>query len=317
MEKPTLNSPLKIGFLVVALAYFLFTAHTMFTLSWIGEWESFSGTLSFIIFVEDISAVVGVAFRLVASAAALGGIILYLKRGLSRQSVFRLLRVVLVGEAVYWLGLLVSGVLPLLSTLGFTIWRVDGHISTLPILTSLFTNEIPVLVASIAIPAVLFKLTYELNPSKPIKGAAKWGLIAGATYLFVFWLNNTSLWTLAVMRQGTKYLVNYPENLFSFVLSVICVLALTIYLADFAKKQAGTCIQNLNLRAVGAIITSLGLLCLLNYLTWIFFGRDEIWSNWWAWFLGHNLNLWLLSLPLVGLPLLFRQKHSKDDSQIN
>ena len=30
-----------------------------------------------------------------------------------------------------------------------------------------------------------------------------------------------------------------------------------------------------------------------------------VWSTWYAWFLGHNLDLWFLSLPLVGLPLIF------------
>jgi hypothetical protein len=86
-----------------------------------------------------------------------------------------MLRLVLIGEAIYWLGLLASGVLPLFSTLGLATWRVNGHVSTLPVLTSLLTNEIPLLVESIAIPAVLFKLSYELNPNKPAKGAIKWG----------------------------------------------------------------------------------------------------------------------------------------------
>ncbi len=44
---------------------------------------------------------------------------------------------------------------------------------------------------------------------------------------------------------------------------------------------------------------------LWNYLTWIYFGGDAVWSYWYAWFLGHNLDLWFLSLPLMGLPLLF------------
>ena len=310
MAEQKFYSPLKIGFLIVALAYFLFTFHAMFTLSWIGEWESFSGSFRFVIFVEDITANIGIASRLVASAIAFAGVIFYFaKRGLSTQTTKKVLRLVLIGEAIYWLGLLASGVLPLLSTLGFAAWRVNGHISVLPVWISLLTNEIPLLVESIAIPAVLFKLASELSPNKPAKGAIKWGLIAGTIYVLVFWLTNTALWVSTVMRQGVQYLTSYPENLFSFALTSVGMLALTVFTAYFAKKSVGTEeVEKLDLKTVGAIIVALGLFYLWNYLTWIFFGTDEIWSNWYQWFLGHNLNLWLLSIPLVGLLLLFKRK---------
>jgi len=310
MAEQKFYSPLKIGFLIVALAYFLFTFHAMFNLSWIGEWESFGDPFGFVIFVEDIIAAFGVASRLVASTIAFAGVILYfVKKGLSTQTTIKVLRLVLIGEAIYWLGLLASGVLPLFSTLGFATWRVNGHVSTLPVLTSLLTNEIPLLVGSIAIPVVLFKLSYELNPNKPATGAIKWGLIAGSVYVLVFWLTNTALWVTTVLRQGMEYLTSYPQNLLSFTLTSIGMLALTVFTAYFAKKSIGTqSAEKLELKTIGAIITALGLFYLWNYLTWIFFGRDEIWSNWYGWFLGNNLNLWLLSIPLLGLPLLFEQK---------
>jgi hypothetical protein len=282
----------------------------MFNLSWIGEWEAFGDPFRFVIFVEDITANVGIAFRLVASTIAFTVVILYfVKKELSTQTIMKMLRLVLVGEAIYWLGLLASGVLPLLSTLGFATWRVNGHVSTLPVLTSLLTNEIPVLVGSIAIPVILFKLSYELNPNKPAMGAIKWGLIAGSVYVLVFWLTNTALWVTTVLRQGMGYLTSYPQNMLSFALTSLGMLALTVFTAYFAKKSIGTQnVKKLELKTIGAIITALGLFYLWNYLTWIFFGRDEIWSNWYGWFLGNNLNLWLLSIPLLGLPLLLEQK---------
>ena len=89
------------------------------------------------------------------------------------------------------------------------------------------------------------------------------------------------------------------------------MLVLTVFTVYFAKKSVGTeSVEKLELKTIGTIIIALGLFYLWNYLTWIFFGRDEIWSNWYVWFLGVNLNLWLLSIPLVGLPLLFAQKAS-------
>jgi hypothetical protein len=282
----------------------------MFTLSWIGEWENLGGgggsLFSTIIFVEDISASIGLVFRFSASIAALAGIILYfVKKGLSAQTTMKVLRAVLVGEAIYWLGLLVSGVLPLVFMGSF------GDRSLLSILTSLLTSEIPLLVESIAIPVALFKLAHELNPNKPVKGAIKWGLIAGAVYVLVFWLVNTGLWIGTIQTKGVEYLTSYLENLFSFALTTTGMFALTVFTAYFAKKSIGTeTIEKLKLKTVGAISIALGLFFLWNYLTWIFFGRNEIWSTWYAWFLGHNMDLWLVSIPLVGLPLLFERKPS-------
>ena len=72
MTKLSVWSPLKIGLFIVVISYFLFTFKAMFTLSWVGEWEAFEGSLRLIIFVEDVSAATGVAFRLVASAPSCG-----------------------------------------------------------------------------------------------------------------------------------------------------------------------------------------------------------------------------------------------------
>jgi hypothetical protein len=309
MAESRFYSPLKIGLLIVALTYFLFTLHAMFTLTWIGEWEAFGDPFRTVVLVEDISANIGIASRLVASATAIAATILYLvKRGLPPQTTTKLLRLIFVGEAIYWLGLFASGVLPLFSTLGFATWRVNGHVSTLPVVTSLLTNEIPILAGSIAIPPVLFKLTHELKPNKPARKAIKWGLITASVYVSVFWLTNTALWATTLLRQGTEYLTSHPENLLSFASTSIGMLALTVFTAYFTKKSIGTeSVEKLELKTVGAITIALGLFYLWNYLSWILFGTDETWSNWYVWFLGNNLNLWLLSIPLAGLPLLFEQ----------
>lgn len=311
MTKPNFYSPIKIGFLIVAVAYFLFTFRAMFTLSWVGEWEAFSGSLRLIIFSEDISAAIGVAFRLVSSAIALGAVILYFaKKGFPTNKLKKLFRLIVIGEAVYWLGLVTTAVLSLTSSLGITIWRVNGHVSTIPMFTSLLIYEIPLLIQSIVIPAVLFKLSHELAPSKPIKGAIKWGLIAGTVYIFVFWITSTAMWVSTVLRQGIQYLTAYPENLLSFTLTSFGLLALTIFTAYFTKKSIATeRLEELDTPKIGGIVTTLGLLYLSNYLIWLFFGSDQTWSYWYLWFLG-NLNMWLLTLPMAGLPLLFKQKSS-------
>jgi thiamine transporter ThiT len=117
------------------------------------------------------------------------------------------------------------------------------------------------------------------------------------------------MWIITLLEKGTGYLTSYPENLLSFILTIFGLLALAIYTAYFTKKSSGAeTLQELNLKIVGVIIIALGMYFLWNYLTWIFFGGDYLWSDWYAWFLGHNLDLWMLSLPLLGLPLLFTDK---------
>jgi hypothetical protein len=300
MAEPKFYSPLKIGLLIVSIAYFLFTFHALFTLSWIGEWEYLTGSFSLWIFIIDVSAFVGLVFRFIASLIAVAAIIFYFaKKGLSTPTTFKVLKWILVLEAIYWVPLFVSGVMGFLPGFG----EAAGLSFNL-----LITTGIPCLVSSIAIPIALFKLASNLNPDKPAKNAIKWGLIAGTVYVFVFWLNNAGMWIATLLSKGTEYVSAYPENLLSFALTIYGLPVLAIFTAYFMGKSIGTeALEKLKLRTIGAIMVALGLYFLWNYLTWIFFGGDHLWSDWYAWFLGHNLDLWMLSLPLVGLPLLFKR----------
>jgi hypothetical protein len=292
-------SPLKIGLFTVVVAYFLFTLHAMFILSWVGEWRGLPEPAATWILITDVSAEITLVFRFVAGAVALASITFFLvKRNVARATMFKVLKWILILEALYWLGLLPSG-----------IW---GVVSAFGLQYSLFiTSGLPCMVSSIAIPVALFKLAHKLNPNGPMKGAIKWALISGTIYVLVLWLNNAGMWIVTAMSRGTEYLVAYPENLFSFGLTTVGLLALTVFTAYFTKKSIGTeTLEKLKLRTVGAILVSLGTYFLWNYLTWIFFGGDYLWSDWYAWFLGHNLDLWMLSLPLLGLPLLFERQDS-------
>jgi hypothetical protein len=299
-------SPLKVGLLIVVISYFLFTLHALFTLQWIGEWNYLTGSFSFTIFIEDISGTIGLIFRFIASLIAVTSVILYFSKGLpSTAKTFRILRWILVFEGIYWLGLITT-----------TIMSIPGLSGLYVTLSSFALNFIPLFVESIVLPVSLFILAWKLNPNKPLKQAIKWGLITGTVCIFVFWLTNSSMWFVTLtFGKGTEYLTSYPQNLLSFILTVFGLLALAIYTAYFAKKSSGAeALQELNLKTIGAIITALGMYFLWNYLTWIFFGGNYLWSDWYAWFLGHNMDLWMLSLPLLGLPLLFTNRLSKENN---
>ncbi|MGA3060552.1 MAG: hypothetical protein ABSD92_09310 [Candidatus Bathyarchaeia archaeon] len=302
MTEEKCYSPLKIGLFIVVLSYFLFTLHSTFTLSWIGEWNRFGGSFRFDIFVQDVSGFIGVIFRFAASIMAFVAMIFYFaKQNFSKPTGYKILRWILVFEGIYWLALLTTGVTEIQMLL-----PASGPIHIMSFLHIFALNDFPVLVESIVPPIALFIFASKLNPEKPQKNAIKWGLITGTIYIFVFWLTNTTQWLTTLDIKGNGYLTSYPENLLSFVLTTFGLLALAIYTAYFAKKSVGKeTLQELKLKTIGAIILAFGMYFLWNYLTWIFFGGNYLWSNWYAWFLGHNLDLWLLSLPLLGLPLLF------------
>ncbi len=301
--KEKFYSPLKIGLLAISIAYFLFTLHALFTLSWWGEWDVIGGgSASFWIFLTDVSAYFGLVFRFIASLIAVSAILLYfIKKGFSELTTLKLLKWILIMEALYWVSLFLSGLM------GFLPVDLSGFGSTGLSLSLLVTTGIPCLVSSVSIPFALFKLSSKLKPNKPRKDSIKWGLIAGTLYVFVFWLNNTGMWIAMLLSKGTEYFGAYPENMLSFTLTLYGLPVLLAFTAYFLGKSISKGLEDfekLNLRSMGALITALGLYFLWNYLTWIFFGG---WSDWYAWFLGHNLDLWMLSLPLVGLPLLFKR----------
>lgn len=127
----------------------------------------------------------------------------------------------------------------------------------------------------------------------------------------MFWLNNTGNWIGAIERKGIEYVTMYPEHILSFGVTTIGLLALTIYAAIYTVKSTTANTFELNFRKVGAITTLLGLYFLLNYVSWLFLGTDAKWSTWYAWLLGHNMDLWLLSLPVVGIPLMFTDRLMK------
>ena len=307
----SIYDPLKVGLLIVAVVFFLFTLHGLLTLEWIGEWNFFSEDRSFWILITDISSAIGLIFRVVGSLiAALAVVAYFIKKGLTTTTTYRILKIVLVIEAIYWFTFITSGFFgfePAVSALlGDTAnTQGTGLWYTASVLISM---GIPCMFESTILPIALVQTARNLSPSKPQTKALKWGLISGTCYIFVWWLNNAGLWIYTTVWKGTEYVTSYPENLFSFVITVFGLLALGIFSVYFTKKSIGSKLDMLNLKTVGAIILFAGLFFLWNYLTWIFFGKPELWSDWYAWFLGHNLDLWALSLPLLGLPLLFRSE---------
>ena len=165
------------------------------------------------------------------------------------------------------------------------------------------------MIEAIGIPIVLARLFLELNPDKPARGAIRWTLISGVYIVFVLWINNTGNWMGAITRNGIEYVTAYPDHILSFGLTSIGLLALALYGVYIIRKSwDANSLVDLNIRKIGVLITGVGVYFLVNYMLWLFLGTAAKWSTWYAWFLGHNVELWMMSLPLVGIPLIFKNK---------
>jgi hypothetical protein len=310
MEEGRLDSSIKTGLLIVALSWFLYTFYN-FTKGAFNISKSV-----FWIELTDTAGVIGLGFRTVASFIAVITILFFIfRKNLTKPETMMSIRWIILGEAVCFLSLFLSVIwgLDILANFGLSDIRFEfyfGAGSTVGSgLTWFFSSTLPVLFKSVVIPLVLVKLFLSLNPKKSISNIVKWSLISGTVYIFMVWFDNASVWVAAVLSKGIDYFVLYPVNIFSFLLTTIGLLGLGLYSAYFTKKTLNKGqLENLDLKRVGLIVTSLGLYFLIIYMLWLLMGSVGGWSDWYSWFLGHNVELWMMALPLVGVPLLFKKR---------
>jgi hypothetical protein len=295
-----LGLPVKLGLLLVALAYFSFSFYEM-TVSSLEDKQAAS------VMITDLPGALGLGFRTVGGFIAVVAVVLYLFKGhFTKAEAALSVRFVVLLEAAWWLSLLPSGYVGVASLFNYSRFGLGFFVET----------GLPCIVESILLPVVLVKLFCELSPNRPVKNAIKWGLIAGVSYLLVSWLNNMGNWVYTVMEKGAGYITNYPVNAFTFVTTTIGLPLLMLYAAYFSKKSFGVeSLEKLNLKKIGLIITLLGLYMNVNYMLWLIFGSVGGWGTWYAWMLGHNMDQWLLALPLLGVPLLFHNNEAAEEAK--
>lgn len=293
-----LGTVTKVGLLLVSLAYFSFSFYEMV----IGSMED---KRMFIVMFTDLPGNIGLGFRTVGGFIAVVTVCLYIFRGhFTRGEALGAARFVVLCEAAYWLSLLPAGYWGVTS-----LPLTPSHSGGLALsgLSFFIETGLPCIVESILMPIVLVLLFYNLSPNRPTRNALKWGLVAGVSYLLVTWLNNMGNWVYTIMRgKDISYVTNYPANALTFATTTVGLLLLTIFGAYVANKTLKT--GKLSLPTIGLIIMMLGLYMDVNYVLWLWFGSVGGWSTWYAWMLGHNMDQWLLALPLLGIPFLFGGK---------
>ena len=286
--------PLIFGLFTVSLVWFLFNSFNFLK----GGFNIYKFT--FWVALTDTAGMFGLGFRTMAALIAVVTVLFFLvKKELSKPELLMSVRWIILGETVY-----------LLSLFPVLVWFIALYMGASSLgLGSIIETLFPVIIESVIMPIILIKLFLSIDPNKAEKGIIKWSLIAATSYIFMFWLNNTGNWTSAITEKGIEYVIAYPDHIISFGLTSIGLLILTLYTAYFSKKSMSlTALKEIDLRKIGAIVTFLGLYFFVIYVMWLLFGTDAKWSSWYAWFLGHNMDLWVLSLPLIGVPLLFHKK---------
>lgn len=275
----------KIGLFLVVFSWFAFTMYQLYL-----------GILNVAVPFTDIPGGIGLGFRAAAGFVALITILFYLvKRDLPLPEVVTSMRWIVLLEAAYWVSFLPSG-----------IWGFQTVIRGYSREFFIVETGLPCFIESILVPVVLVMLFYQLSLRKPAKNAIKWGLISVVVYIFVFWFNYLSQWWGQIIWTSIGFVTLYPVNAFGFALTVGGLFLLMLYAAVYAKKSAGTdALTGLNLKSAGIIVTAFGLYFDIIFFLWLLFGSVGGWNLWHTFFIYHNVDLWIMSLPLVGLPLLF------------
>jgi hypothetical protein len=286
---------IKTGVFLVALSWFLFTFYEFINGILHNTHPSPSATTWLLL--SDTAGGTGLAFRAVGGFIAVITALFYLiNKDLSEPEALTSLRYIVILEAAYWFSLIFS--------------LIPGAWTSFSALT--IENNIPIVVEAIALPIALSMLFINLSPKKASTYGLKWGLISGTVYIFVFWLNNACNWIAALMIKNSDYITLYPANLFSFLLTTIGLLAVAIFAAYFSITTIRTRdISGLELKKIGVIIVAFGLYFDIIFLMYFFLGAVGGWGEWYAWFFGHNMDLWLMALPMVGVPFLFQSKAEK------
>ena len=296
------NLALKAGLLIVAVSWLVFTLF-----QFVSGLSNFSSNMAWFIALTEVLGSVGLGFRSAASFIAVTVVSSYFfLKNIGKLEAAMAVKLVILLEAIYYAVTFIPSALWGVSPNPFS--NEYGQLAG-----NLVANFVPCLLEGILIPIVLVVLYTKLNFSRPRKGVLKWILIAGTSYVLVFWVTNACNWIFAIMNKGAAYIVE-PLNLLSFLFTSFGLLTLTLYAGYFTKKSINAnSWRELDFGKIGTVATLLGLYFAGVYILWIIAGNVGGWSTWYAWFLHHNVDIWLMTLPAIGLPLLFITKNARQE----
>jgi hypothetical protein len=299
------NFFVKVGLSVVLCSWLIYTIYWFFKSA---NWWPLASAIDLIL---GSVGTLGFVFRIGAVLAAILAMVNFLK-GKEVSRVLKLLSFAVVLEAPYFICFIPSAIFGFLAGFGL----LSGYHTLIEGgLWFIVETAIPTLVESIIMPASLLKLKSKLTPaSESHWGIVKWACIAGVSYLIVFWLTYVTQWIATFMQPesyaslypgyGIEYVLNHPLNMFTFILTSVGLPLLTIFFLWFALPAIRDPAAGLNLRRVGITLTLLGGYFITIITLFGIFGTVGGPSIWIMFFMYNNPDLWCITLPVLGIPLI-------------
>jgi hypothetical protein len=178
---------------------------------------------------------------------------------------------------------------------------------------------IPSVFEAIFVPIPLLMTAIRIRWPKP--GAAmRWAAISGVMYVFALFVRFSGQWIATFIQtplyttffggfpaHGFSYVLNFPLNMFSFLLTVVGLPLIALYVLSISLPVIRKKIALPNLQHVGLALTLIGAYFMITYFILYAFPAAYIGekSLWGSFFTGHNLDLWMIVLPVLGVALMF------------
>ena len=303
--KENTNLGVRVGLAIVLGAWLLYTVY------WFVKSTNWWPLESSVDLILAVVGTLGLGFRIGAVSFAMLAFAGYLKGG-ETSKVLGHVRFALLLEAPYFMSFIPSAVFGFIAGSGL---MLGYHTLTEGGLWFIFETAIPTLVESIIMPVSLLKLRSRLGSQLYSRSEiTKWACITGLSYLVVFWLTYLTQWIATFLQPasfasiypgyGLQYLLDYPLNMFTFVLTAVGLPLLMVFFVWSRYPMLRDQSLKLDTRKAGLILTSLGIYFIVIIGGFVVFGPVGGGSIWIIFFMFNNPDLWCVSLPLLGIPLV-------------
>ena len=192
------------------------------------------------------------ALRVLAGLTAVTAVVYYLKN--KSQLAIKLLSLILVFEALHVL------------LYGFN--GLDGLEYGDFVL--IIQSSLNCIIGAIIVPVPLLILSKKIKSDKS-DAIIKWGFISGTTYIVMLWLRFTSNWIAVLIQSevyysllpgyGLEYILDYPLNLFGFLVTILGLPLLAIYFLKTDKTSSSKIFSK-----IGWTLTFLGFFKILKLI---------------------------------------------------
>lgn len=311
--KSSRNFLVKAGLSVVLFSWLAYTVYWLFKV--IITWPQAFTNAFLIDWLLEGAGTFGLVFRIGAIISAILAVVNFL-RGKEISKVLRLIGFALVLEAFYFLCFIPSAFFGFQAGFGLS----GGHtlIGEAERLWFIIETAIPSLVEAIIMPVSLLKLRSKLTPSlKSRNEIIKWACIAGVSYLIVFWLTYVTQWIATFMQPGSyatiypgygiTYILDHPLNMFTFLLTSVGLPLLTVFVFWSTRTATRDHTAGVSQRKVGLTLTLLGGYFITIITLFRIFGTVGEPSIWIIFFIYNNADLWCVTLPALGIPMILRK----------